>query len=171
MGPYDRVSPRLASLHWLPIDSWRQCRLASLCYDCLNSTTPGYLTELLKVYKTTRRLCSSSDTSILCLPSVHMHSLRDLFLMLHRLSGTVSIAKLGHQTNSDFSDHLWNPTSWNYLIDCMFGVCVHARVSFDWVLFFVMGCVLPFRETAHKRLHYCSYSYKHRDVLVWSRIS
>ena len=30
---------------------------------------------------------------------------RDLFLMLHRLSGTVSLAKLGHQTHSHLSYH------------------------------------------------------------------
>ena len=38
-----------------------------------NSTAPGYLTELLEVYEPTRQLRSSSDTSILCLPSVRTH--------------------------------------------------------------------------------------------------
>ena len=42
------------------------------------------------VYKPTRQLCCYSDTSILCLPSVARSRLvRDLFLMLYILSGTV----------------------------------------------------------------------------------
>ena len=39
------------------------------------STTPVYLTELVKAHKLTRQLRSCSDTSILCLPSVHTHLL------------------------------------------------------------------------------------------------
>ena len=71
----DHISPHLASLHWLPIDSWIQHKLSSLCYNCPNSTAPNYLTELLRVYKPTLQLRSSSDTSILCIPTVHTHSL------------------------------------------------------------------------------------------------
>ena len=46
-----------------------------LCYNCLNSTAPDYLTELLRIYTPTRQLRSSSDTSILCIPTVRTHSL------------------------------------------------------------------------------------------------
>ena len=46
-----------------------------LCYNCLSLTTPVYLTELLKIYKPTRQLHSSSDASILWLPYVCMHLL------------------------------------------------------------------------------------------------
>ena len=45
------------------------------CNNCLNSTAPDYLTELLRIYKPTRQLRSSSDTSILCIPTVRTHSL------------------------------------------------------------------------------------------------
>ena len=38
----------LASLHRLPIDSRIQYKLASVCYNCLNSTHLGNLTELLR---------------------------------------------------------------------------------------------------------------------------
>ncbi|WP_419650303.1 reverse transcriptase domain-containing protein, partial [Thiolapillus sp.] len=78
----DHISPHLASLHWLPIDSRIQYKLSSLCYNCLNSTAPDYLTELLRIYKPTRQLRSSSDTSILCIPTVRTHSLgqRSFFL-------------------------------------------------------------------------------------------
>ena len=41
--------PHLASLHWLPTDSWIQYKFSSLCYNCINSTAPDYLTELLKI--------------------------------------------------------------------------------------------------------------------------
>ena len=71
----DHISPHLVSLHWLPIDSWIQYKLSPLCYNCLNSTAPDYLTELLKIFKPTHQLRSSSDTSILCIPSVRTHSL------------------------------------------------------------------------------------------------
>ena len=71
----DHISPRLASLHWLPIDSRIQYKLTSLCYNCLKPTAPACLTDLMKVYKPTRQLRSSSDTCILCLPSVCTHSL------------------------------------------------------------------------------------------------
>ena len=71
----DHISPHLSSLHWLPIDSWIQCKLFSLCYNCLNSTASDYLTELLRIRKPTRQLCSSSNTSTLCIPTVRTHSL------------------------------------------------------------------------------------------------
>ena len=71
----DHISLHLASLHWLPIDSRIQYKLSSLCYNCLNSTAPDYLSELLRIYKPTRQIHSSSDTSILCIPTVCIHSL------------------------------------------------------------------------------------------------
>ena len=71
----DQRSPHLASLCWLPTDSRIQYKLSFVCYNCLNSTAPDYLTELLRIYKPTRQLRSSSDTSILCIPTVRTHSL------------------------------------------------------------------------------------------------
>ena len=52
----------------------------------------------------------------------HTCLVRDLFLMLHRLSGTVSLSKLDHQIHSH---HFKNLTSSSYPIDCM---CMCARV-------------------------------------------
>ena len=71
----DHIFPHLVSLHWLPIDSWIQYKLASLYYNCLVLNASVCLTELLTVYKPTHQLRSSSDTSILCLTSVCTHSL------------------------------------------------------------------------------------------------
>ena len=45
----DHISPNLASLHWLPIDSRTQYKLSSLCYNFLSSTAPDCLTELLRI--------------------------------------------------------------------------------------------------------------------------
>ena len=70
----DHIS-HFASLAWLPIDSRIEYKLSPLCYNCLNSTAPDYLTELLRIYKPTRQLRSSSDTSILCIPTVRTHSI------------------------------------------------------------------------------------------------
>ena len=42
---------KLASLHWLPSDSQIHYKLVFLCYNCLNSTVPGYYLTELKVYK------------------------------------------------------------------------------------------------------------------------
>ena len=103
---------------------------------------------------------------------------RDLFLMLLHLSGTVCLAKLGHQTHSHLLNHLWNLTFSSYPIDCHICVCVcvcmclcvHAYVCVclhmcEWVwsdcvlvLCFVMGYVFQFWEKARKRAHYCYYN-------------
>ena len=74
MWNWSCLSSSCFSLHWLPIDSQIQYKLSSQCYNSLNSTTPGYLTELLKVYKPTCQL-HSSHIFICCLPSVHSQSL------------------------------------------------------------------------------------------------
>ena len=55
------------------------------------------------------------------------HLVRDLCFMLHHLSGTVSLAKLDHQTHSHLSSHLWvwHLTSSSYTIDSVCAcVCV-----------------------------------------------
>ena len=80
-------------------------------------------TELLKVYTPNRQLRSSSDTSILCLPCVCActHLVRDLFLVLHRPSGTVPLSKSDCQAHLHLLNHLSNLTSSSYPIDW---VCV-----------------------------------------------
>ena len=99
----DHIS-HLASLHWLPSDSRIQRKLASLCYNCLSSTAPVNFTELLKVYKPTPSYALLLFfVSPLC---ARTRSVRDLCLMLHRLSGTVSLTKSDRHTHSYLSNHL-----------------------------------------------------------------
>ena len=97
---------------------------------------------------------------------IHAHTrlVTDLFLMLHHLSGTISLAKLGHQEHTHLSDRLWNLTSSSYPTDC---VCTRVWIVF-W--FFVVGCVLQNGKTAHKRIHYHHY-YVGEGVEVKCRLS
>ena len=102
----DHISPHLASPHWLPVDSGIQYKLSSLCYNCLNSTAPDYLTELLRIYKPISQLGSSSDTAILCLPSVRTLSLGQRYFSYAAPSVWNTLTKSGHPTASHPSNHL-----------------------------------------------------------------
>ena len=66
----EHISPHLASLHWLPIDSRIKYKLACICYNCMSTNSPPYLSDLLTVYTAARQLRSSSDNSVLRRPSV-----------------------------------------------------------------------------------------------------
>ena len=71
----EHLAPHLASLHWLSIDTRIQYKLLfTPCYNCLNSTAPVYLTELLKLDQPSRHQRFYFDTSVLCLP-VYAHAL------------------------------------------------------------------------------------------------
>ena len=94
----------------------------------------------------------------------HTQLVRYLFLnlMLLCLSGTVSLAKLDHQTLTAFDlNHVWNLTSSSYPIDCAC-VCIHVCVCVfvcaclrKFVLTcFVLHFVLQFGEIARKKVHY-----------------
>ena len=142
-------------------------------------TTPVYLTELT-FYKPTHHLRSSSDTSVLNLPSVHTHSLgRRSFSYAAPSVWKLSLARLDHQTHSP----LWNifeisPLKLSYWLCVCVCVCVHACRSLFWLCFVlccVMGCVLQFGETAHERVHYyyllCVYQNIHICLgCIWGEI-
>ena len=123
----DHTSPYLASFHWLPIDS--QCSMNLLLFATTASIQPP-LASWLNSLKFTNQSASASYSLFLILPCFvfPMHTLshfvRDTFLMLHHLSGTISFAELGHQTHSYLSNY-WNLISSNYPVDCM---CVHVHV-------------------------------------------
>ena len=58
------------ALHWLPIDSRIKYKLACICYNCMSTNSPPYLSDLLTVYTAARQLRSCSDNSVLYRPSV-----------------------------------------------------------------------------------------------------
>ena len=51
----EHISPHLASLHWLPIDSRIKYKLACICYNCISTNSPPYLSDLLTVYTAARQ--------------------------------------------------------------------------------------------------------------------
>ena len=75
----------------------------------LNLTTPDYLTELPRIYKPTCQLSSSSDTSILCLRSVHTHSLGQRYFPCATPSvWNTLLRESGHPTPSSFISSIKN---------------------------------------------------------------
>ena len=84
-------------LHWLPLIH-RYSTNSLLCVVfCLTVTASDYLTELLRIYEPVCQLCSSSDTSILCLCTACTPLVRGHFLMLCHVSGTLSRTKSGQR--------------------------------------------------------------------------
>ena len=54
----EHISAHLASLHWLPIDYRIKYKLACICYNCMSTNSPPYLSDLLAVYTAARQLRS-----------------------------------------------------------------------------------------------------------------
>ena len=106
--------------------------------------TPSLQTQKYKCKEVEApHLRSSSDTSFLCHPSSSV--VRDLFLMLHRRSGTVSLSKLDRQTYWHLWNRLWNFTSSSYAKTRVW--CLRARAwvccdCFGVLCFVIMGCAL-----------------------------
>ena len=55
------AGPLLNELHWLPVASRIQFKIATLTHKILSTCTPSYLSSLLSHYKSTRQLRSSSS--------------------------------------------------------------------------------------------------------------
>ena len=148
-----------------------------------SSHTTGSTRSLLAAWLNSWQFTNQSASfDLLILPLLFFplcartHLIRDFFLMLFRLSGTVSLAKIDYQTHSSLLNHLWNVTSSCYPIDCAcmcacvracmcacVGACVRVCVcvcvcswKFDCVLVlcFVTRYGLQFGEMAHKRVHH-----------------
>ena len=63
-----RHASLLRTLHWLPVKTKIQHKIAYLCFQCLcHNTMPPYLSELLHLYHPSRTL-RSLDTSLLTAP-------------------------------------------------------------------------------------------------------
>ena len=64
------VQPLLCNLHWLSIHPGIDCKISTLCFNTLTSSSPVYIAQLLSVYTPSRHLRSSSDTRTLCIPVI-----------------------------------------------------------------------------------------------------
>ena len=55
------ITPVLKELHWLPIAIRVEYKIALLTFKCLHDQAPGYLKDLIKIYRPTRALRSASQ--------------------------------------------------------------------------------------------------------------
>ena len=55
---YDHITPALIELHWLPIRSRIQYKVALLTFKTMSTNRPSYLAEMLSVYRPARELRS-----------------------------------------------------------------------------------------------------------------
>ena len=60
------IIPFLYDLHWLPISSRIQYKIALICFHIVSGTASPYLCEILHLYSPSRSLRSASDTRIPC---------------------------------------------------------------------------------------------------------
>ena len=67
---FAHITPLLFDLHWLPISSQIQYKIALTCFHIIFGSAPPYLSELLHLYSPSRSLRSVSDTQIFCVPRV-----------------------------------------------------------------------------------------------------
>ena len=67
---FDHITPVLKELHWLPITSRIQYKIALLTFKCLHKQAPEYLVGLIEKYEPTRNLRSSSS-NLLRLPKTN----------------------------------------------------------------------------------------------------
>ena len=84
----DPATPLLAHLHWLPIQSRIDYKVAVLTYKCLNSMAPKYLSDLIVLYTPSRHL-RSSEQHLLCCTKMNYKT-------------------LGERSFSFYSPKLWN---------------------------------------------------------------
>ena len=60
-----RIIPILKQLHWLPVKTCISYKIACICFNAINYSTPAYLSDLLHLYSPSRSLRSSADTCLL----------------------------------------------------------------------------------------------------------
>ena len=68
---YDRATPLLKQLHWLPVEKRISYKIALIVYKCIHKFAPQYLMNLLSPqHRSSYRLRSSEDTRILHVPRI-----------------------------------------------------------------------------------------------------
>ena len=65
---HEHIKPLIQKLHWLPVVSRIQYKVATVCYNYFTESYPVYLSEHLTVYHPYRQLRSSSDTRTFRIP-------------------------------------------------------------------------------------------------------
>ena len=64
------ASPLLAKLHWLPIYSRIEYKVATICYNIINGSAPAYFDDMLDIYVPSRNNRSADDDKILRIPKM-----------------------------------------------------------------------------------------------------
>jgi hypothetical protein len=71
---FDHITPVLKELHWLPVTSRINYKIALMVFKCLHGQAPGYLSDLIKKYEPVRDL-RSSNNNLLCVPKIKRKTL------------------------------------------------------------------------------------------------
>ena len=71
---FDHITPVLKELHWLPVTSRINYKIALMVFKCLHGQAPGYLTDLIVKYEPVRNLRSSKNND-LCVPKTKRKTL------------------------------------------------------------------------------------------------
>ena len=73
---YDHITPILQSLHWLPVSSRIEYKIALLAHQCVHGHAPPYLKDLLIPQSSSRNL-RSSNTNLLHRPKTKLRTMGD----------------------------------------------------------------------------------------------
>ena len=73
---FDRITPLLKELHWLPVEQRIIFKILMLTFKALNNLCPSYISDLLETYKPTRTL-RSSGRKLLVVPRSRLKSYGD----------------------------------------------------------------------------------------------
>ena len=68
---FDRITPTLMKLHWLPVEDCIIFKILCITYKALHGLTPKYITSLIKEFHPTRSL-PSSDQWLLQVPKMNL---------------------------------------------------------------------------------------------------
>jgi len=61
---YDNIRPVLRDLHWLPVVQRVKYKILLLTYKALHEQAPGYISDLIEIYKPKRNLRSASSKNL-----------------------------------------------------------------------------------------------------------
>ena len=68
----EHITPLLVELHWLPVSSRIEYKIATMCYKVIVGTAPIYLADVLQVYTPSRSLRSAFDNRTFVKPKMRL---------------------------------------------------------------------------------------------------